>query len=81
MLRDIVRTACVIVACSVAASLVVETRLRLASIDVAHRACIQMPAASAPTFPQPAAAEPDGPFARLGRATLGWADAALGVVR
>lgn len=82
MTRDLVRTACVIATMAVAASLLVETRLRLAGIELAVR---QAPSPSltvgyvpAPTGQAP---EPPGPLARLGRATLGWADAALGVVR
>lgn len=82
MIRDLVRTACVIVAMTVACSLLVETRLRLAGIELAVRQA-SYPAgygvpAGLPTASQP---EPPGPLARLGRATLGWADAALGVVR
>lgn len=74
MIRDLLRTVCVIATMAVACSLIIETRLRLAAIEVASRQA-----------PQPVvygyAPEPPGPLARLGRATLGWADAALGVVR
>jgi hypothetical protein len=82
MIRDLVRTACIIVTMAVAASLLVETRLRLAGIElavrqaswpVAHGGLVQALREPAP--------EPPGPLARLGRATLGLADAALGVVR
>jgi len=82
MIRDLVRTACVIVAMAVAASLLVETRLRLAGIELAVRQapCPVVPVGYVPA-PTGQAPEPPGPLARLGRATLGWADAALGVVR
>lgn len=78
MIHDLVRTACVIAAMAAAASIVVETRARLAAIDAVYRQAAGWHAA-----PQPvAAAQPhDGPLARLGRATVGLADAALGVVR
>lgn len=82
MIRDLIRTVCILVVMTVACSLLVETRLRLASIEVAVRQA-PCPAgygvpAGLPTASQP---EPLGPLARLGRATLGLADAALGVVR
>lgn len=82
MIRDLVRTACVIVTLAVAAALLVETRLRLAGIELAVRQA-PCPVATVGYAPTPAgqATEPPGPLARLGRATLGWADAALGVVR
>jgi hypothetical protein len=78
VIRDLVRTACIIATMAVAASLIVETRLRLTAIEVAAR-----PQPQAVTYgyaPQPPAQEP-GRLARFGRATLGLADAALGVVR
>lgn len=75
MIRDLVRTACAIATMAVACSLLIETRLRLLAIDAVARQ--SQPVAYAPAQ-QP---EPPGPLARLGRATVGWADAALGVVR
>lgn len=83
MTRDLVRAACIIVTMAVAASLLVETRLRLASIELAVRQAAPCPAAPVGYVPAPTgqAPEPPGPLARLGRATLGLADAALGVVR
>lgn len=79
MIRDLVRTACVIAAMTVAASLVVETRLQLATIDLAHRQAVQ-PMATLPVPPQPAPA-PSGRLRAVGRAILDLADAGLGVVR
>lgn len=82
MIRDLVRTACFVAAMAAACSLVIETRERLAVIDLAHRQALgtvaYAPPAALPAASQP---EPPGPLARLGRATVGWADAALGVVR
>lgn len=76
MLRDLVRTACLIVAMAVAASLVVEVRFRLAAIDVASRPQPQVYGwAPAPTQPAP------GRLRAVGRAAIEFADAALGVVR
>jgi len=78
MIRDLIRTACIIATMAVAASLIVETRLRLTAIEVAAR-----PQPQAVTYgyaPPPPAPEP-GRLARFGRATLDLADAALGVVR
>lgn len=75
MIRDVVRTVCIIAVMAVAASLIVETRLRLVAIEMAAR-----PQAPAYVYaPQPP--EEPGRLARLGRATLGLADAALEVVR
>ena len=83
MTRDLVRTACVIATLAVAASLLVETRLRLASIELAVRQAAPCPMGYGLPAGPPAASqhEPPGPLARLGRATLGLADAALGAVR
>lgn len=83
MTRDLVRTACIIATMAVACSLLIETRLRLAAIDVAHRqaAAWQGGYAAQPATTQASQPEPPGPLARLGRATLGWADAALGILR
>lgn len=80
MIRDIVRTVCVIAAMAVAASLVIEVRFHLASIDVAHRQAVQ-PMATLPvaaTHPPP---PPPGRLRAVGRAFLDLADAGLGVIR
>lgn len=84
MIRDTLRAALVVVVMAAAASIVLETRLRLAAIDAAHRATLTSHAAPMP-WPQaqatPVQATPPGPLHRLGRATIDFADAALGVVR
>lgn len=74
MLRDLVRTACLIAAMAVAASLVVEVRFRLAVIDAASRPQVYG-WAPAPVQPAP------GRLRAAGRAAIEFADAALGVVR
>jgi hypothetical protein len=78
MIRDLVRTACGIIAMSVAASLVIETRFQLAAIDAAHRQTA-MPVAV--TLPPAPASAPPGRLRAVGRAILDLADAGLGVVR
>jgi hypothetical protein len=81
MIRDLVRTACVLVGMAVAASLLVEVRFQLAAIDLAQRQAV-MPMAGLPTaYPQPAPASPPGRLRAFGRAVLDLADAGLGVVR
>ena len=79
MIHDLLRTACVIAVLAVAASLVVEVRFQLASLDLAHRQAVQ-PMAPLPVPPQPAPAPP-GRLRAVGRAILDLADAGLGVVR
>lgn len=79
MIRDIVRTACVIAAMAAGCSLLIETRLNLAAIDSVHRQAVQ-PMATLPVPPQPAPAPP-GRLRAVGRAILDLADAGLGVVR
>jgi hypothetical protein len=82
MIRDLLRTACVLVGMAVAASLVIEVRFQLACIDTAQR---QTPAAPhvVAWLPQPAPVEPKPPgrLRAFGRAVLDLADAGLGVVR
>ncbi len=83
MIRDLVRTACVIVGMAVAASLLVEVRFQHAVLDLAQRQTV-MPLAGLPTaYPQPAPAmpKPPGRLRAFGRAVLDLADAGLGVVR
>lgn len=82
MASDVVRATCVVVVMAVAAGLVVETRLRLAAIDVAHRASIPQGWVAQPSgavAAQPV--EPPGPLRRLGIASLNLGEAFLGVVR
>jgi hypothetical protein len=77
VIRDILRAALAVLVMSAAASLVIELRLSLAAIDLAHRATINGQQAQC----QSQATEPPGRLRQLGRATLDLADAALGVIR
>jgi hypothetical protein len=79
MIRDLVRTACIIATMAVAASLIVEVRFRLAAIDVASRQAYQPPVYA--PIAVPAAPQPPGRLRAVGRAVLDLADAAIGVVR
>jgi len=75
MIRDIVRTACVVIVMAVACSLIIETRFHLAAIDTAHRQACQPTAFLPPPPPEP------GRIRAVGRAILNLADAGLAVVR
>ena len=89
MIRDLLRAALVVAVAAVLAAIAIDTRERLAVIDLAHRATMAGQSAAAlpisqgqPWPPQPVAGQPDaGPLRRFGRATLDLADAALGVIR
>jgi hypothetical protein len=74
IVRDLVRTACVVAAMAVAASLVVEVRFSLAAIEVASRQAQQPMYARTPE-------QPVGRLRAVGRAAIDFADAALGVAR
>jgi len=77
MIRDIIRTACVIAAMTIGAGLLIETRYHLAAIDVAHRAALGQQI----SHHQPAQLEQPGRLRQFGKATLNLADAALGILR
>jgi hypothetical protein len=77
MIRDIIRTACVIAAMAIGAGLLIETRFHLAAIDVAHRAALGQQVCQY----QPAEIEQPGRLRQFGKATLNLADAALGILR
>jgi hypothetical protein len=78
MIRDIIRTVCVIAAMTIGAGLVIETRYHLAAIDVAHRAAIGQQVAQYQPLPP---VEQPGRLRQLGRASISLADAALGILR
>lgn len=82
MIHDTLRAALLIAVLAAASSIAVETRQRLAVIDIASRMATPpqpqaMPMPAYQPIPQP---EP-GRLQRFGRATINLADAALGVVR
>ena len=79
MIRDLLRTACAITVMAVACSLLIETRLRLAAVDLAARQA-QQPLAYAP-IAVPVAPQSPGRLRSLGGATLNLADAALNLIR
>lgn len=81
MIRDLLRTACVIAVMAVASALLIETRLHLAAIDAAQRQAVMPMAGLPPAYPQPSPAPEPGRLRAVGRAVLDLAEAGLGVVR
>jgi len=81
MIRDLLRTACVITVMAVACSLLIETRFHLVCIDMAHHRTVSALPGAMVIQPQPAPAPPPGRLRAVGRAILDLADAGLGVVR
>lgn len=79
MIHDTLRALLVIAVLAAGCSLLVETRQRLATLEIATRIASQQPYAqpACQPIPQP---QP-GRLQQLGRATLELADAALGIVR
>jgi hypothetical protein len=78
MIHDTLRALLVIAVLAAGSSLLVETRQRLAAVELAARMATQPhPAMAYQPMPQP---QP-GRLQQFGRATLNLADAALGVVR
>lgn len=80
MIHDTLRALLIIAVLAAGCSLLVETRERLAVIELSSRLAAQP--YTQPAYPNPAGqqAQP-GRLHQLGRATLQLADAALGVVR
>ena len=82
MIRDAFRAVCAVVVMATAAALLIDLRLQLAAIDVAHRQAVAAGAGAGPGPAVYACAPPQpGRLAAVGRAAVGLADAALGVVR
>jgi hypothetical protein len=79
MFHDTLRAALVIAVLAAGCSLLVETRHRLAVIELSSRMVAAQPYAQ-PLYRQVPQPEP-GRLRQLGRATLDLADAALGIVR
>ncbi len=79
MIHDTLRAALVIAVIAAGCSLLVETRQRLAVIELSSRMVAAQPYAQSAYQPMP---QPEpGRLRQLGRATLDLADAALGIVR
>jgi hypothetical protein len=81
MIHDIVRAALVIAVLAAGCSLLVETRQRLAMLEIATRLASQQPYTQPAYQPMPQPQPQPGRIQQLGRATLELADAALGIVR
>jgi hypothetical protein len=79
MIHDVLRAALVIAVLAAGCSLLVETRQRLATLEIATRLAGQQPYAQ-PAY-QPMPQPQPGRLRQFGRATLELADAALGIVR
>jgi hypothetical protein len=78
MIHDTLRALLIIAVLAAGSSLLVETRQRLAAVELAARMATQsQPMHTYQPMPQP---QP-GRLQQFGRATLNLADAALGVVR
>jgi hypothetical protein len=82
MMHDTFRACLIVAVLAAAASIAVETRHRLAVIDLSARlAAISHPQAMQTPIYQPIPQPEPGRLRQLGRATLDLADAALGIVR
>jgi hypothetical protein len=79
MIHDVLRAALVIAVLAAGCSLLVETRQRLATLEIATRLAGQQPYAQPAYQPMPQSGP--GRLRQFGRATLELADAALGIVR
>jgi hypothetical protein len=81
MLHDTLRALLVIAVLAAGCSLLVETRQRLAMLEIATRLASQQPYTQPAYQPMPQPQPQPGRIQQLGRATLELADAALGIVR
>ena len=82
MIHDTLRAALLIAVLAAAASILVETRERLAVIDLSrHLASSSQPQPMPMHVYQPAPQPEPGRLQQLGRATMNLADAALSVLR
>jgi hypothetical protein len=79
MIHDTLRALLIIAVLAAGCSLLVETRQRLATLEIATRLASARPYAQPAYQPMP---QPEpGRLRQFGRATLELADAALGIVR
>jgi hypothetical protein len=76
MMRDVVRGAVIVVTVAFLAEIMVQTKVKMLSLDWAARTGPQ-PVAFAPPPPQ----APPPPLRRMASAVTDWADAALEIVR
>jgi hypothetical protein len=79
MIHDTLRALLIVAVLAAGCSLLVETRQRLATLEIATRLASAQPYAQPAYQPMP---QPEpGRLRQFGRATLELADAALGIVR
>lgn len=81
MIHDTLRALLIIAVLAAGCSLLVETRHRLAVIELSSRMVAAQPYAQTVYQPMPQPQPQPGRIQQLGRATLELADAALGIVR
>ena len=82
MIHDTLRACLIVAVLAAAASILVETRQRLAILDLSARlAATSQPQMAPMPADQPMPQPEPGRLQRFGRATLDLADAALGVIR
>ena len=82
MIHDTLRAALLVAVLAAAASILVETRHRLAVIDLAARLVANQQPQMVPVHSYSQQMQPEqGRLQRFGRATIDLADAALGVIR
>jgi len=81
MIHDTLRALLIIAVLATGCALLVETRQRLAMLEIATRLASQQPYAQSAYQPMPQPQTEPGRLRQLGRATLDLADAALGIVR
>lgn len=77
MIRDTLRAVLVVGVLAIASAMLVETRLQLAAIDVAHRVALHHSTPMVVAAPQ----APPNRIRRLGQATIELANSALEIVR
>lgn len=81
MIHDTLRALLIVAVLAAGCALLVETRQRLAMLEIATRLASQQPYAQPVYQPIPQPTPQPGRIQQLGRATLELADAALGIVR
>lgn len=81
MIHDTLRALLIIAVLAAGCSLLVETRQRLATLEIATRLASAQPYAHPAYQPIPQPQPEPGRLRQFGRATLELADAALGLVR
>lgn len=85
MIRDTLRAVLVVAVAAALAAIAIEARSRIAAVDLAHQSCLAAIQGRSMPPPQWQQVQPpppaEGRLQRFGRAVIGMADAAIGVVR